>query len=107
MGQMPNIWFRWLAFACLSTCGWASELKAEVDSLPRLVLPMPATKERGAIPFQKPFRLPAAPIGPDAYARNMGFFCRQEWRWEKTVRIPLRLRLGSLEYVDRMEGKRR
>lgn len=50
---------------------------------------------------------PTWQVGPDNYARNMGFFCQQEWRFEKSVRIPLRVRLGNLEYVDRLEGKRR
>jgi hypothetical protein len=44
---------------------------------------------------------------PDKQVRNVGFFCRQEWNWEKKTGIPVRLRLGSLEYVDRLEGKRR
>jgi hypothetical protein len=52
-------------------------------------------------------RMPSALLKEDAYVRGLGFFCRQEWKFEKTVRVPLRIRLGNLEYVDRMEGKRR
>ena len=44
-------------------------------------------------------------IRADFYAQNFGFFCKKELQFEKATKIPLRFRLGSLQYNDYMEGK--
>ena len=44
-------------------------------------------------------------ISRSFYADQMGFFCKKEWKLEKATGLPVRFRLGSLAYVDRMEGK--
>lgn len=38
-------------------------------------------------------------------AETLPFFCKIEHDWAKKSRIPLKFRLGSVEYVDWLEGK--
>jgi len=39
------------------------------------------------------------------YATNIGFFCKKELQMQKTTKIPLKFRLGSIEYTNKLEGK--
>ena len=44
-------------------------------------------------------------LSPGYYASQLGFFCKQEIKLEKTAKIPFKFRLGSVDDCDRMEGK--
>jgi len=41
----------------------------------------------------------------DDYTGSLGYFCRKEVEIEKMTHLPLRFRLGSLQEVNRLEGK--
>lgn len=49
--------------------------------------------------------VPCSVISRDFYTRDFGFFCKMELQFEKTTKIPLRFRLGSLQYNDYLEQK--
>lgn len=46
-----------------------------------------------------------SPVQANFYSANLGFFCRQEIKFEKNTKIPFRFRLGSVEQCDRLENK--
>ncbi len=49
--------------------------------------------------------VPAPVISSNFYTQNFGFFCKKELQLEKITKIPFKFRLGSVQQVDRMEGK--
>lgn len=45
---------------------------------------------------------------PNCYSiNNLPFFCKMEAKWDKKINIPFRFRLGTVDYVDELEGKRK
>ncbi len=50
---------------------------------------------------------PTPVLSPNYYAIQLGFFCKQEIKFEKIAKIPFKFRMGSIEDCDRLEGKRK
>ena len=51
--------------------------------------------------------VPIFMLSSNYYATNLGFFCKKEIAAEKTIKFPVKFRLGSVQYCDAMEGKTR
>lgn len=98
------------SFALAAQCGGFSagkslaELRAAVyakNQPPRRFL----LSEKWQLPTSRPALPVTAPFLPRWSAETLPFFCRIEHQWGKKVRIPIKFRLGSVEYVDWLEGK--
>lgn len=58
-------------------------------------------------PAPVPVAAPVYRLAADAYyQQHFGFFCKQEWVWQKQTGLPLKFRLGSYSYAQQQEGKR-
>jgi hypothetical protein len=44
-------------------------------------------------------------LAPDFYRKNLPFFCDKELKVQKMTKIPVKIRLGSVDYVNKLEGK--
>ena len=94
LSQRPMRLLIVVVLAAISNCCFGQQ---------KITLPKKISLTRTIFPAQptKPIVL----IRPDFVSARQGYICRQEWKFEKKTRIPLRLRLGSLEYVNKMERK--
>jgi len=61
--------------------------------------------ENGGYDYLLPANILQDAYGSGYYIGKLGYFCKKELQIEKTTHLPLRLRLGSLQEVNHLEGK--
>ena len=44
------------------------------------------------------------PVNSDQ-ANSKSFFCRKEWQLEKTIKVPVKIRVGSIDQCNYLEQK--
>ncbi|RFS23419.1 hypothetical protein DVR12_10415 [Chitinophaga silvatica] len=70
---------------------------------PVKLLPVPVIKSSKQ-PVKTSF--PINPLAANSvYKQEFGFFCKQEWNWQKNTGLPIKLRLGNYDYTQKQEGK--
>ncbi|TWW02349.1 hypothetical protein [Chitinophaga pinensis] len=77
---------------------WMAESKKEVTT--------PVYFSSFQVPQYRPDQHVKSPLKPnDYYDQHFGFFCKKEWNWEKQTQLPVKLRLGTYQEAQRIEGK--
>lgn len=54
---------------------------------------------------KSPSKVDMKTIPPDYCAKHLGFFCKEEIKRDKQTILPLRFRLGSMDYCNYLEQK--
>ncbi len=57
-------------------------------------------KKDSSFLYTKPFT-----FSSNYQSLDWGFFCQKEWQLEKVTKVPIKFRLGTFEYTNKLEGK--
>ncbi len=64
---------------------------------------LPVAKNQSTIDSLR--NMPLRVLAADYYSNNLPFFCKKELQIQKVIKVPFKFRIGSVEEVDKLEGK--
>ena len=97
--KTPIIFFFCMIFANLGVSSQANPLQPNTD---KALPPFPYLISTAS--FIRSFEKEV--VSPKFYTSNLGFFCKQELKIQAITKIPVKIRVGSVQYCDWMEGKK-
>ncbi len=71
----------------------------------KFILPQPQTGFLLSVPDSATTISPKNYLPLNFYSEHLGVMCKMELKLEKRTKLPLRIRLGSKDQVDYLEGK--
>jgi hypothetical protein len=87
------------------TISGKSVYEIRTQTFPEWTLPSYTTEQLTVAPTMLDLKV----VEPDwtaHYFAHLGFFCKVEIKLEHQTRFPVKFRLGTVEYTERLEGKR-
>jgi len=89
--------------------GLSAQIGIQIDNVTYKVHETDLSTVEEAIPHLTQIFKPIAPLTQvlkTDYQKHLAFFCRVEVKLEKSTKLPIKFRLGDVQYVDWLEGKR-
>lgn len=83
----------------------SAQTKPAPDVKPVIVLKTVVLKDNASLNLRPDQTSLARLLPANFYTQNFGFFCKKELAVEKYLKVPLRVRLGSVQQCDYLEGK--
>lgn len=79
--------------------------KSVVTSIARARISLNAARFADTSVTAMHYNTPFTFMASNYYTNALGFFCKKEIQMERALKFPLKFRLGSVAYTDKMEGK--
>lgn len=92
-------------FLCVFSENILAQTKPTFNIKPSTLFKTDVLKERSALNLRSNQQAFTKLLPANFYTQHLAFFCKQELVVEKYLKVPLKVRLGSVQQCDYLEGK--